>query len=44
LDYFVCSNSMFEEEGKGVSVYDSFTMPDATSVSDHCPVGLVLKL
>lgn len=46
LDYFICSNAMFEQAGsdKGGKVYDAFTMPDATTCSDHCPVGLVLDL
>ncbi|KAH7853390.1 hypothetical protein Vadar_001840 [Vaccinium darrowii] len=37
LDYFLVSKSIF---GK---VHDSYILPDVTG-SDHCPIGLVLKI
>ncbi|KAL3625567.1 hypothetical protein CASFOL_031021 [Castilleja foliolosa] len=37
LDYFLASESIAEK------VYDSYILPDVSG-SDHCPIGLVLKL
>ncbi|BBH07265.1 apurinic endonuclease-redox protein [Prunus dulcis] len=37
LDYFLVSESMADK------VHDSYILPDITG-SDHCPIGLVLKL
>ncbi|XP_023731654.1 DNA-(apurinic or apyrimidinic site) endonuclease, chloroplastic isoform X2 [Lactuca sativa] len=37
LDYFLVSESIADK------VHDSFILPDVTG-SDHCPIGLVLKL
>ncbi|XP_042514968.1 DNA-(apurinic or apyrimidinic site) endonuclease, chloroplastic isoform X2 [Macadamia integrifolia] len=37
LDYFLVSESMAD------NVHDSYIVPDVTG-SDHCPVGLILKL
>ncbi|CAK9150330.1 unnamed protein product [Ilex paraguariensis] len=37
LDYFLVSESIADK------VHDSYILPDVTG-SDHCPVGLILKL
>ncbi|KAH6828701.1 apurinic endonuclease-redox protein [Perilla frutescens var. hirtella] len=37
LDYFLASESIADQ------VYDSYVLPDVAG-SDHCPVGLILKL
>ena len=42
IDYFVASEGLMVENKEGVRVHDSFTMPDATNCSDHCPIGVVL--
>lgn len=63
LDYFVCSDSIFEEgdkgggkeggkkkkkkakAGTGVVVHECFILDKATvGLSDHCPIGLTLRL
>jgi len=42
LDYFVCPQKLLEPAQEGIRVHDTFTMPDSTTCSDHCPVGLIL--
>lgn len=37
LDYFLVSESIADK------VHDSYIVPDVTG-SDHCPIGLILKL
>jgi len=37
LDYFLVSESIADK------VHDSYILPDVTG-SDHCPIGLVVKL
>lgn len=37
LDYFLVSKSIVD------NVYDSYTIPDVNG-SDHCPIGLILKI
>jgi exodeoxyribonuclease III len=42
LDYFVCSEDFFNEDGK-VVVRDSYMIPEQVG-SDHCPVVLELEI
>eukprot|EP00041_Stephanoeca_diplocostata_P018169 m.378888 g.378888 ORF g.378888 m.378888 type:complete len:552 (-) comp20940_c0_seq1:169-1824(-) len=49
LDYFLCSKRLFssaEEHQPTCSVHDSwlFDPKDTTCVSDHCPIGLELRV
>ena len=43
LDYFIASNSMFDESSSNVIVRDSYILPEVLG-SDHCPVVLELEI
>ena len=42
LDYFICSQSLFQEDGR-VVVRDSYMIPEQMG-SDHCPVVLEIEI